>query len=159
VRDALGARPIFGCLDGIIRFVFINMSMRRYALILIAGLGMLAACDLKPKEVPYVPQLPFPDLETAIYLQARIDSSEYQWYADAKAVSSIFCNEEIEGTRQVDIGDIVVVSEGLFHAKTEAHLPDKILVLILEKPFKNKGPKSIWQVVKMEEKKVGTKSG
>jgi hypothetical protein len=133
--------------------------MRRYALIAIALSGLFAACDLKPKEIPYVPQLPFPDLEDAAYLQSRIDSLEFEWYTDVKAVSSIFCNEELGLSKRVDTGDIVVLGEGLFHAKAEAHLPDKVLILTLERPFMNKGTESVWQVVKMEEKKGGTKSG
>ena len=61
--------------------------------------------------------------------------------------------------KRVDTGDIVILGEGLFHAKAEAHLPDKVLILTLVRPFMNKGTDSIWQVVKMEEKKSGTKSG
>jgi hypothetical protein len=97
-------------------------------------------------------RLPYPDNETAAYYQSRIDSSEYEWFVYVKDAACSFINEY----RMVEDGfsstDAILIGEGIFHATVEIELPDKILVLEMERPFKHLGRKSIWQVVEMKEK-------
>jgi hypothetical protein len=96
--------------------------------------------------------LPYPDAETAEYYQSRIDSSEYEWFVYVKDAACSFVNEY----RMVEDGysatDVILIGEGIFYATVEVELPDKILVLEMERPFKHLGRKSIWQVVEMKEK-------
>lgn len=97
-------------------------------------------------------ELPYPDNETAEYYQSRVDSSEYEWFLDSKDAACSFINEY----RMIEDGfsatDAILIGEGIFHATVEIELPDKILVLEMERPFKHLGRKSIWQVVEMKEK-------
>ena len=115
---------------------------------------MILSCIPKKVEKVTGPQIPYPSPAMALYLQAQVDSSEFEWFKDVKEAASAFCNEEIPpDSGAVTTNDITVLGESLFHAKVEAHLAGKVLILTMERPFKEKGTNSIWQVVKMEEKK------
>lgn len=96
--------------------------------------------------------MPYPDIETAEYYQSRIDSSEYEWFLNAKDAATSFVNEYRMVKGGYSATDAILIGEGIFHATVEVELPDKILVLELERPFKHLGRKSIWQVVEMKEK-------
>jgi hypothetical protein len=127
--------------------------MRLVLIVLSALVSILISCNWKQKEYIRPPQLPYPSAEMAKYLQARVDSSEFVWFTDTKAAASAFCNEEIYTEKPVSVGDVVIIGEGIFHAAVEVHLKDKIILLTMERPYMEQGTKSIWQVIKMEEKK------
>ncbi len=115
----------------------------------------IASCSLKKEKPVHQPKLPYPDDKTCLFLQARVDSSEYTWFLDIKATASAFCNEELRPPGGVSTADIIILSEALFRARVEVRLPDKILILALERAFKHRGKDSIWRVMTMEEKKSG----
>ncbi len=116
--------------------------------------AFVSSCGSKEKEDIPLPKIPYPDARMAIYLQAQVDSSRFTWFTDVKAAASSFCNEELPmGNNAITVGDVTVLGESMFHAKAEVHLPKKTLILTMERAFKEKGTNSIWQVVKMEEKK------
>ncbi len=96
--------------------------------------------------------LPFPDERMSEFYQSRIDSSEFEWFTDVKAAASSFINEMRFVNDGVSTSDIIILGEGLFHARVEVELPDKIMVLTMERPYKHKGKNSIWQVIGIEEK-------
>ncbi len=96
--------------------------------------------------------LPFPDERMSKFYQSRVDSSEFEWFTDVKAAASSFINEMGFVKDGVSTTDIVILGEGLFHAKVEVELPDRIMVLTMERPYKHKGKNSIWQVIQVEEK-------
>ena len=117
------------------------------------ALALLAlACNLKKEPPVEPPQIPYPANEVAPVIQARVDSSEYTWFTDVKATASAFCNDQMNVEKPVSTSDVVILGEGLFHAKVEVHLPAKILILTMERLYKEKGKNSIWQIVKLEEK-------
>ena len=131
------------------------MTHRNKLIIVLTGLvaiGVLASCHKKGEISTSAFWLPFPDEKMATFYQSRVDSSEFLWFTDVKATASSFMNEEATGSN-VSTGEVVIVSEGLFHAQAEVQLPDKILLLTMKRPFEEKGDKSIWQVIKVEEKK------
>jgi hypothetical protein len=97
-------------------------------------------------------ELPFPDDETAQFYQSRIDSSEYEWFLDSKGVASSFVNEYRMVKDGYSATDAILIGEGIFYATVEVELPEKILVLEMERPFKHLGRRSIWQVTEMKEK-------
>jgi hypothetical protein len=119
-----------------------------FIIILACGLFF---CDFK-KQTGRQIRLPYPDNETAEYYQSRVDSSEYEWFLNSKGAATSFINEYrmVEGGYSAT--DAILIGEGIFHATVEVELPDKILVLELERPFKHLGRRSIWQVVEMKEK-------
>ena len=96
--------------------------------------------------------LPFPDERMSEFYQSRVDSSEFEWFTDVKAAASSFMNEMGFIEEGVSTSDIIILGEGLFHAKVEVELLDKIVVLTMERPYKHKGKNSIWQVIAVEEK-------
>lgn len=117
-------------------------------LFLVAGLFFCSPRKRMERQI----KLPFPDNETAKFYQSRIDSSEYTWYLNTKDVASSFVNEYNMVEGGYSSTDAILIGEGIFHATVEVELPDKILVLELERPFKHLGRRSIWQVVAMKEK-------
>ena len=132
--------------------MFSNSPARIFRFILfILIVGSFLYCTPRKKMERQI-QLPFPDNETARFYQSRIDSSEYEWYLNTKDVASSFVNEYnmVEGGYSAT--DAILIGEGIFHATVEVELPDRILVLELERPFKHLGRRSIWQVVAMKEK-------
>ncbi|MEE9553892.1 MAG: hypothetical protein V3W18_06300 [candidate division Zixibacteria bacterium] len=100
----------------------------------------------------FTPPLPYPDTEEALYIQGRIDSSEYLWFTEIKPAVSSFMNEFEYSSDGVSTSSIRILGEGIFHGTVEAELPDKILTLTMERPFKQKGKNSLWQVIKVEER-------
>jgi hypothetical protein len=110
---------------------------------------------LKKKEPVHEPVIPYPDQKTSIFLQQQVDSSEFEWYTDVKPAASSFCNEELPDGGNVSTADITIVNETLYRARVEVSLAGKILILTMERPYKNRGKNSIWQVIKMEEKSGG----
>jgi len=132
--------------------MFSNSLSVKFRFILFAMIvGSFLFCSPRKKMEIQI-SLPFPDDETARFYQSRIDSSEYEWYLNSKDVASSFVNEYnmVEGGYSAT--DAILIGEGIFHATVEVELPDKILVLELERPFKHLGRRSIWQVVAMKEK-------
>lgn len=116
--------------------------------------GTILSCVPKKLEQAPGPQIPYPGPAMALFLQAQVDSSEFGWFKDVKGAASAFCNEEVPpDSGAITTNDITILGESLFHAKVEARLPNKVLILTMDRPFKEKGTNSIWQVVKMEEKK------
>lgn len=111
----------------------------------------LVFCDFN-KQTERQIQLPYPDNETAAYYQSRVDSSEYEWFINSKDAATSFVNEYRMVVHGYSATDAILIGEGIFHATVEVELPDKILVLELERPFKHLGRRSIWQVVEMKEK-------
>jgi len=119
--------------------------------LIIALTGCLFYCGGRKRSERQI-RLPFPDNETAEYYQSRIDSSEYEWFVNVKDAACSFINEYRIVEDGFSATDAVLIGEGIFYATVEVELPDKILVLELERPFKHLGRKSIWQVVEMKEK-------
>jgi hypothetical protein len=123
---------------------------------LIAGVGVgfmiLLSCGGEKQPARSDIPLPYPDNKTAEFYQERVDSSEFEWMTDVKGAASAFMNEYGFKRDGVSTTDIRILGEGIYHAQVEVELPDKIVVLTMERPFKHKGRESIWQVVAMEEK-------
>lgn len=116
------------------------------------GLLILQSCGGNRRSSDSRIPLPYPDDETAQFYQERVDSSEFEWLTDVKGAASSFMNEFGFKKDGVSTTDIRIMGEGIYHAQVEVELPDKIVVLTMERPFKHLGRKSIWQVVGMEEK-------
>jgi hypothetical protein len=139
-----------------------DFSVLRYSstagklLILLAVSSMIfiSSCSPQKKMQLQGPQIPYPDQKLATIIQAQVDSSQSLWFLDAKSTVSFYCNDQIVHDIKggVSTQDVTVISEGIFHALAEVKLPKKILLLTLERPFKERGTHSIWQVVKLEEK-------
>jgi hypothetical protein len=117
-------------------------------LILMAGLSFCAPKKRMERQI----RLPFPDDETARYYQSWVDSSEYDWFLDSKDAAGSFVNEYDMVEDGYSATDAILIGEGIFYATVEVELPDKILVLEMERPFKHLGRRSIWQVTEMKEK-------
>ncbi|OGC96005.1 MAG: hypothetical protein A2W25_09700 [candidate division Zixibacteria bacterium RBG_16_53_22] len=115
---------------------------------------LVPGCSLKKEKPVRQPRMPYPDEKMSIYLQGKVDSMQFLWFKDIKATASAFCNDEMRSEGSVSTADVVVLSEELFHARAEVRLPNKVLLLTMERPFKHRGKDSIWQVTKMEEKSV-----
>jgi hypothetical protein len=117
-------------------------------LVMIVGLSFCTPKKSMERQI----ELPFPDDETARYYQSRVDSSEYDWFLDSKDAAGSFVNEYDMVEDGYSATDAILIGEGIFHATVEVELPDKILVLEMERPFKHLGRRSIWQVTEMKEK-------
>jgi len=124
----------------------------RFPIFLLLGVMVLITCDYKKKAPAHEPRIPYPDAAEAKFLQEKVDSMQFLWFKDIKSTASSFCNEELRIAGGVSTGEVTILSEGLFHAKVEVQLPERILILTLDRPFKNRGRDSIWQIVKMEDK-------
>jgi len=109
-------------------------------------------CTGDNNNTTFTPPLPYPDQKEAEFLQTRVDSSEFLWYTDIKTAASSFMNEFGYTTNGVSTSDIVIKGEGIFHGTVEVELPDKIVTLTMERPFKQKGRHSIWQVIAVKER-------
>jgi hypothetical protein len=123
--------------------------------LLSAVISLLAACDLKKEHKYPEPRIPYPSNERAIFLQGKVDSSQFEWFKDAKATASAFCNEELRHEGPVSTSDVIIIGQGPYQARVEVQLPSRMIILTMERPFKHKGNNSIWQVVKLEEKGDG----
>ncbi len=114
----------------------------------LAWFGCKGADNTAEDKIP----LPFPDERMSEFYQSRVDSSEFEWFTDVKAAASSFVNEMGFVEKGVSTSDVIILGEGLFHARVEVELPNKIIVLTMERPYKHKGKNSIWQVIGVEEK-------
>lgn len=124
----------------------------RCLVITFAGSLAWSGCESTDKTADLSIPLPFPDERMSKFYQSRVDSSEFEWFTDVKAAASSFINEMGFGKDGISTTDVVILGEGLFHARVEVELPDKIMVLTMERPYKQKGRNSIWQVIEVEEK-------
>lgn len=122
----------------------------QFSLLMVMTAGMFYCGKEKPPPPRAI--IPFPPDSLAQYFQTRTDSSENLWLLDPKDATTAFINEYDMVKGGFSANDAILIGEGLFHATVEAELPDKILVIDLERPFKHLGDKSIWQVVSMKEK-------
>jgi len=120
-------------------------------IILLLSLSLIGPACLTEKEPPRY-RLPYPDAKLIDYFQSRVDSSEYEWLTDTKGIASAFMNEYTLGGQDISTNDVVVKSEGIFRAQVLISLDTVSYNLILERPFKERGAKSIWQVISLEEK-------
>jgi len=111
---------------------------------------ILFSCAMKEKEPVF--KFPYPDQTQILFYQARIDSSEFEWLTDSKGMASAFMNDYYIAGRDVAIDDIIINNEGLFRAEVEIPLDTVSIFLTMERPFKERGTKSIWQVINMEKK-------
>ena len=109
-------------------------------LFIMLGNGLLF-CSFKKKTGIQI-SLPYPDDSTAVFYQSRVDSSEYEWFLDAKDAATSFVNEYNMVEGGFSANDAILIGEGIFHATVEIELPDKILVLELElpQPFVHRHP-------------------
>lgn len=122
-------------------------------ILLFAVLSLGAGCSGDKRSSDKInPPLPYPDQETAKFIQAQVDSSDFLWYTDIKAAASSFMNEFGYTAEGVSTSSIRILGESLFHGKVEVELPDEIVTLTMERPFKQMGKKSIWQVTAVEER-------
>jgi len=121
-------------------------------LFLYLAMLLLAGCEGKKEQTEFIPPLPYPSDDMARYIQGQVDSSEYLWYTDIKATASAYMNEFGFSPNGVSTSAIRIVGEGIFHGTVEVELPDEIVILTMERPFKQFGRRSIWQVTAMEEK-------
>lgn len=96
--------------------------------------------------------IPYPPDEDLSYYQAQSDSGLQTYWTDIKAVTSAFLNNSKYWQYKAKTSDIIILGEGIFHGQVEIEMPDFILELTLERKFKEKGRKSIWQVVALKEK-------
>lgn len=130
----------------------IRESLSGFLTFIFAGALVCFSCAGTDNTADDTIPLPFPDERMSEFYQIRVDSSEFEWFTDVKAAASSFINEMGFVEEGVSTSDIVILGEGLFHAKVEVELPDKIMVLTMERPYKHKGKNSIWQVIEVEEK-------
>ncbi|OQX92454.1 MAG: hypothetical protein B6D58_02840 [candidate division Zixibacteria bacterium 4484_95] len=100
----------------------------------------------------YTIELPYPPDKDILYYQAESDSGYQPWWTDIKAVTSAFLNNSQYCDRDVRPENIIIVGEGIFHGLIEVELPDMILELKMERKFKSRGRKSVWQVIAVKEK-------
>lgn len=114
---------------------------------------VMLSCRSRTEKPESLMTLPWPDQKSAEFYQTRVDSSEFLWFTDVKATASSFVNENLPEEKMTTVGDVVILGEGLFHAKVEVQLPSRKLILTMERPYKDRGRKSIWQVIKVEEQK------
>jgi hypothetical protein len=126
-------------------FIFLTVSLSSLA-------GVVGGCQDRGDSAGFDPPLPYPDDRMAAYIQAGVDSSDFLWYTDLKAAASSFMNEFGYSPDGVSTSDVIILGEGIFHGTVEVELPDKIVTLTMERPFKHKGKDSIWQVVKVKER-------
>jgi hypothetical protein len=132
----------------------LGLLLMAFVLLPIAVIVTFASCNVEKKDKIASPQIPYPDAAFAKYLQGQVDSSQFIWFTDLKAAASAFCNDQIphEGDG-ISTASMDILSESLFRGKVEVRLPDKkLLILTMERPFKERGVNSIWQVTAMEEK-------
>jgi hypothetical protein len=114
---------------------------------------LIISCGSKKGSVPANISLPYPNENGARWIQAQVDSSRYLWFLDPAATVSAFCNEYSIFDQSVSTVNVTVKDVGIFHALTEVQIGDRKLEVTLDRPFKELGEKSIWQVVKYGEKK------
>jgi hypothetical protein len=132
----------------------ISLLLASFIPILVTVIAIFASCSMGSKDKAIPPKIPYPDEKFAKYLQGQVDSSQYIWFTDLKSTSSAFCNDQIphEGDG-ISTATMDVLSESLYRGKVEVRIPNKkILILTLERPYKERGVNSIWQVTAMEEK-------
>ena len=115
--------------------------MRLLFLILLLSISSCAR-----KQVVEKPEVPFPADSTMIYYQAQCDSGYQDFWVDIKAVASAFLNNSSYQDRGIKSDKIVIKGEGLFHGTVEIQAGDTLLVLTMERKFKSKGRRGIWQV-------------
>jgi hypothetical protein len=123
--------------------------MKPAALSLLIGL-IIAGCV--EKEPPPGPDWPFPPDKDMIYYQAEADSGYQPFWTDIKAVASAYLNNSRYAGVRLRAEDFILRSEGLFHGRVEIEMPDIIVELTMERKFKSKGRKGVWQVVDVVEK-------
>jgi hypothetical protein len=104
----------------------------------------------EPEEYNIV--LPYPTNNDILYYQAESDSGYQEWWTDIKAVTSAFLNNSQYWDSNTRPEDIIIIGEGIFHGLIEVELPDMILELTMERKFKSRGRKSVWQVIVVKEK-------
>jgi len=104
--------------------------------------------------VPEVPSessvLPYPPAEDLEYYQAQADSGYQEFWLDLKAVASAFMNNSEFWQLEISTDKMVIIAEGLFKASVEVELPDGLLILNMERQFKERGRDSIWQIISVE---------
>jgi hypothetical protein len=123
------------------------------AISLLLALLLIIACARPKKDVIAPPQVPYPNEKSALWLQSQIDSSRYTWYLDAKATVSSFCNDYYIAGKVISTKEISIMNNGIFRATAVIQLPDKKITFTLERPYKQLGERSIWQITKFEEQK------
>ncbi len=119
--------------------------------VLLSTILVIGCAEKKNNSAPQY-NLPFPSGKMAKYYQERVDSSEFLWLTDVKGAVSAFMNETMAAGKDISIDEIIVKSEGEFHAIAEVPLDTVEFILTLERPNMQKGKKSIWQVTKVEGK-------
>jgi hypothetical protein len=124
-----------------------------FLILAVIGVMVFSSCNWEKKKYIAPPQIPYPDTKFALFLQMQVDSSRFMWFTDVKEAASSFCNDQIynEGIG-VSTDSVKILGENLFHARAEVHLTKKTIILTMERPFKERGTKSIWQVIKLEDK-------
>ena len=123
--------------------------MKSAAYFLLTAL-IFAGCT--EKEPPPGPDWPFPPDKDMIYYQAQADSGYQPFWTDIKAVASAYLNNSRYAGIPLKAEDFILRAEGLFHGRVEVEMPDYIVELTMERKFKSKGRKGIWQVVDVTEK-------
>ncbi len=113
---------------------------------------LIGGCVKMNKFEEYTIELPYPPDKDILYYQAESDSGYQPWWTDIKAVTSAFLNNSQYCDRDVRPENIIIVGEGIFHGLIEVELPDMILELKMERKFKSRGRKSVWQVIAVKEK-------
>lgn len=113
---------------------------------------LIGGCVKLDESEEYAIELPYPLNKDILYYQAESDSGYQSWWTDIKAVTSSFLNNSQYCDRNVKPEDIIIIGEGIFHGLIEVELPDMILELTMERKFKSRGRKSVWQVMALKEK-------
>lgn len=113
---------------------------------------IIGGCFKLDEPEEYAIELPYPTDEDILYYQAESDSGYQEWWSDIKAVTSAFLNNSQYWDSNTKPEDIIIIGEGIFHGLIEVELPDMILELTMERKFKSRGRKSVWQVIAVTEK-------
>jgi len=123
--------------------------MRSVAFLMLVGL-LVAGCTRK--EPPPGPDWPFPPDKDMIYFQAEADSGYQPFWTDIKAVASAYLNNSRYTDIRLRAEDFILRSEGLYRGLVEVEMPDFIVELTMERKFKSRGRKGVWQVIDVVEK-------
>jgi hypothetical protein len=123
----------------------------KYFLLTVLTVYAISGCTLKKEQV-LQSDFPFPADSDLVYYQAQCDSGFEAFWLDIKATSSAFVNQSRYYGYSSDTDDMRILGEGIFHGQVEVEMKDFILVITLERQFKEKGRRAIWQVVDAKEK-------
>ncbi len=125
--------------------------MRKLVVFIIIASAIFSCMPKEKPEVDYT-NLPYPADDELLAYQTEVDSGYMLFWTDIKTVALAYMGNSKYEKYFIENDNIVIRGEGLFIGMVEVETQDFIVQLRLERPFKSKGRKSIWQVISAEEK-------